>query len=320
MCYKVVLVSLVRRLGRSKYGVAVGALGLAVAVGTTVASAAARVKPIATIRVGTESGMVLSAAGSVWSSDLLLARVVRIDPATNAVVRRIPFAARPFGIAYGAGSLWVGDRSVNVLGRIDPRKNKVVKKIAIGYSSYGVAFGAGSVWVTSEADGTVRRVSPKKNRVVRKIKVGTTPNGVVYAFGSIWVADLGRGAVVRINARTNRVTKRIPVAKADWITPSSDALWASSERGEIVRIDPVRAAVVARINVGSNPLGSAWIGGELWVPNIDSGTVSVIDPQKNAVRTTLTVGSGPLSIASAAGDVWLSNSTDGEIWRVSASQ
>jgi len=46
----------------------------------------------------------------------------------------------------------------------------------------------------------------------------------------------------------------------------------------------------------------------------------VIDPQKNAVRTTLTVGGGPLSIASAAGDVWLSNSTDGEIWRVSASQ
>ena len=144
MCYKVVLVSLVRRLGRSKYGVAVGALGLALAVGTTVASAAARVKPIATIRVGTESGMVLSAAGSVWSSDLLLARVVRIDPATNAVVRRIPFAARPFGIAYGAGSLWVGDRSVNVLGRIDPRENKVVKKIPIGYSSYGVAFGAGA--------------------------------------------------------------------------------------------------------------------------------------------------------------------------------
>ena len=46
----------------------------------------------------------------------------------------------------------------------------------------------------------------------------------------------------------------------------------------------------------------------------------MIDPQKNAVRTTLTVGGGPLSIASAAGDVWLSNSTDGEIWRVSASQ
>ena len=132
MWYKVVVVPIARRVAGSKYGVAVGALLLAAVIGTTVASAATRVKPIATIRVGGESGMVLSAAGSIWSSDLLLARVVRIDPGTNAVVRRIPFAARPFGIAYGAGSVWVADRSVNVLGRIDPRTNKVIKKITIG--------------------------------------------------------------------------------------------------------------------------------------------------------------------------------------------
>jgi YVTN family beta-propeller protein len=320
MWYKVVVVSPARRLAGSKYAIAVGALSVGVAVGTTVASAATRVKPIATVRVGSQSGMVLFAAGSIWSSDLLLARVVRIDPATNSVARRIPFAARPFGIAFGAGSVWVADRSVNVLGRIDPRRNKVVKKIRIGYSSYGVAFGAGSVWVTSEADGTVRRISPKKNRVVAKVKVGTTPNGVVYAFGSIWVADLGRGAVVRINPRTNRVTKRIKVAKADWITPSPDALWVSSEGGEVVRLDPVRGAVVSKVDVGANPLGSAWIGGELWVPNIDAGTISLIDPQKNAVRATLEVGSGPLSIATGGGDVWVSNSSDGVLWRVSASQ
>ncbi len=87
-----------------------------------------------------------------------------------------------------------------------------------------------------------------------------------------------------------------------------------------MRIDPARAAVVARINVGANPLGSAWIGGELWVPNIDAATISVIDPQKNVVRTTVEVGSGPLSIATGSGDVWTSNSNDGELWRVSASQ
>jgi DNA-binding beta-propeller fold protein YncE len=176
------------------------------------------------------------------------------------------------------------------------------------------------VWVTSEADGTLRRVSPKKNRVVAKIKVGTTPNGVVYAFGSIWVADLGRGGVVRIDPKTNRVTKRIKVAKADWITPSLDALWVSSEAGKVVRIDPERVAIAATITVGANPLGSAWIAGELWVPNIDAGTISVIDPKQNLVRTTFEVGKGPLSIVSAAGDAWISNSNDGELWRVNSSQ
>jgi virginiamycin B lyase len=143
---------------------------------------------------------------------------------------------------------------------------------------------------------------------------------VVYAFGSIWVADLGRGAVVRIDPNTNRVTKRIKVAKADWITPSPDALWVSSEAGKVIRIDPARAAIVATITVGANPLGSAWIAGELWVPNIDAGTISVVDAGKNLVRTTFEVGEGPLSIATAAGDAWISNSNDGDLWRVSASQ
>jgi DNA-binding beta-propeller fold protein YncE len=79
-------------------------------------------------------------------------------------------------------------------------------------------------------------------------------------------------------------------------------------------------AVVTTIRVGANPLGSAWIAGELWVPNIDAGTISVVDPKQNLVRTTLDVGEGPLSIASAAGDAWISNSNDGELWRVSSSQ
>ena len=213
-----------------------------------------------------QSGMVLSAAGSIWSSDLLLARVVRIDPATNAVVRRIPFAARPFGVASGAGSVWVADRSANVLTRIDTRTNRVAKRITIGFSSYGAAFGASSVWVTSEADGTVRRISPRTNRVTKTIKVGSGPNGVVYAFGALWVADLGEGSLVRVDVKTNRVTRKIKVAKADWITPSPDALWISSETGQVVRVDPSRGAIVARVRVGKNPLGSAWVGGELWVP------------------------------------------------------
>ena len=108
--------------------------------------------------------------------------------------------------------------------------------------------------------------------------------------------------------------------KADWITASPDALWVSSESGEVVRVDPATGAVVAKIRVGANPLGTAWIKNELWVPNIDDGTLSIVDPEQNAVRTTLAVGKGPLSIGAASGDAWISDSEDGELWRVSSSQ
>jgi len=74
--------------------------------------------------------------------------------------------------------------------------------------------------------------------------------------------------------------------------------------------------VLARIPVGGNPLASAWIGGELWVPNIDDATVSVIDPSTNSVRATFAVGKDPLAIAESGGDAWVSSSFDGELWRI----
>jgi YVTN family beta-propeller protein len=162
----------------------------------------------------------------------------------------------------------------------------------------------------------LRRISPKKNKVVAKIRAGAQPNGVAYAFGAIWVADLAGGHVLKVDVRRNRVVSRFAVPKADWITPSADALWVSTEANEVVRLDPNTGAVLARIRVGANPLGSAWIGGDLWVPNIDDGTVSVIDPATSSVRTTLAVGQQPLSIAESGGDAWVSSSFDGELWRI----
>jgi YVTN family beta-propeller protein len=291
---------------------------LPVALATT-ALAAPGGGPSATVRVGFQSGLLLPAAGSLWTTDLL-SHVVRINPAKSAVTRRVAFGTRPFGLAYGAGSIWVADRSVNTLCRLNPRTNRVTSRIKIGFDSYGLTFGAGSVWVTSEDDGTVRRVSPTTNRVTAKIKVGTTPDGIVFAFGSIWVADLGRGFVVRISPTTNRVTARMPLEKSDWITPSADALWVSSESGFVARVDPASLTVITKIKVGSNPLASAFVGDELWVPNLDGNTISIVDPAANAVRITIPAGQGPLAVAEVADSAWVSSSNDGKVLRISRDQ
>src|SRR3954467_13779328 len=115
-----------------------------------IASASAAPEPVVKIRVGISSGLVLSAAGSGWTGDLISPRVVRIDPAANAITRRVKVGQRPFGLAYGAKSIWVSDRNLGRLTRINPRTGKVQARLKIGISSYGLSFGAGSVWVTSE--------------------------------------------------------------------------------------------------------------------------------------------------------------------------
>ena len=49
----------------------------------------------------------------------------------------------------------------------------------------------------------------------------------------------------------------------------------------------------AQIKVGANPLATAWIGGELWVPSIDADSVSIVDPAANTVRERARPASGP---------------------------
>jgi YVTN family beta-propeller protein len=121
--------------------------------------------------------------------------------------------------------------------------------------------------------------------------------------------------LIRIDPRRNRVERKIKIPSADWITASPDSLWVSSESGRVYRIDPSTMAFKATVTVGANPLASAWIGGALWVPNIESATVSIVDPATNAVRRTLSVGQSPIAVAAAGGAAWVSSETEGDLWR-----
>jgi YVTN family beta-propeller protein len=76
--------------------------------------------------------------------------------------------------------------------------------------------------------------------------------------------------------------------------------------------------VTASVPVGANPLASAVVGGELWVPNIDSNTISVVDTTQNTVSRTIPAGNAPLGVLSTADGVFISMSNDGAVWRFAA--
>ena len=294
--------------------IAIIAAAILVACGTA-SGADAPVK----VHIGVHASFVLSGGGSVWATDPILNRVVRVDPATNRIKARLGVPNYPFGLAFGSGSLWVGSRYGSQVTRFNARTNKRQARIRVGSAPYALAYGAGAVWATNENDGTVSRIGLKRNKVVKTIRVGGKPNGIAVAFGSVWVADYGRGRLIRLSPAKNRVTGRISIPTADWITRSGDSLWVSSETGKVYRVDPASLTLKATVTVGANPLASAVIGGELWVPNIDADTVSVLDTVASSVRRTIDVGKSPIAVASAAGAAWVSSEEEGDLWRLSPS-
>jgi virginiamycin B lyase len=290
-------------------------LAAAVAVIATPAALSSGSASPTKIPIGTTGGILVSAYGSAWTTDLTLDRLIRIDPTAAAVSGKLRLGARPYGLAAGAGSIWVASQAADTVARVNPQTLKVTKRVHIGFDAYAAAFGAGSVWVSLESDGTVVRIDPRRNRVVARIRGFTDPNGLVYAYRALWVSDLGAGRVLRINPRTNRITARIRISKADWITPGAGALWVSSERNRVYRLDPPTGKVTASVRVGANPLASAFVGSKLWVPDIDSNTISVVDPARNLVSQTIPTGNAPLGVLSTPNGVFVSMSNDGAVWR-----
>jgi DNA-binding SARP family transcriptional activator/streptogramin lyase len=107
--------------------------------------------------VGIEAGdgwgplSIATGEGSVWVLTSA-GTLVRMDPETARVLRRIRMAARePAFVAVGAGSVWTANLEDFSVSQIDPQTDKVVRTIPLG--SYtrilcGIAATHDAVWVT----------------------------------------------------------------------------------------------------------------------------------------------------------------------------
>ena len=72
-----------------------------------------------------------------------------------------------------------------------------------------------------------------------------------------------------------------------------------------------RPGAAATITVGTQPIGVASNGTNIYVTNTNS--VSVIDPATNTEPTTITVGTNPEVVAYDGTNIWVTNNDDGSV-------
>ena len=95
------------------------------------------------------------------------------------------------------------------------------------------------------------------------------------------------------------------------------AVWAmSNSQATLMRIDPARNAVVARIKVAYPPETVAAGDGGVWLSNPSDDTVTRIDPRTNKAIATIHVGPSPEGIAVSPGAVWVANAGGPSVSRI----
>ena len=121
----------------------------------------------------------------------------------------------------------------------------------------------------------------------------------------------------KLDAATLPIIKKIPIGgDADWLAIGFGSVWVTvAKNNEVVRVDPVRNIVQARIAADKEPCYGIGIGVDrVWVLNCQSKTLTRINPKTNAVDMHVPVkidDSGEGSIAVDDHYVWYASNEDG---------
>ncbi len=160
-----------------------------------------------------------------------------------------------------------------------------------------------------------------RGTILATVKLPDYTDAALEGFGSMWitVGSYQSTALVRVDLGTNAITDVISLGDPVFGSPgelaiSPEAVWVPKYyENEIDRIDPATDTIVARIHVGTSPVGATYAFGSVWVANSHGGSVSRIDPATNTVIATIPAGypgameAGPWQLAATSDALWVDN-------------
>ena len=222
-------------------------------------------------------------------------------------------------LEHGLGALWAIDVFENRLLRIDPTTDRVVRKISVDPLPSGLALGHGLVWVESQLASTVAGIDPRTGDVVKLARFAggeLWPGGLAVGPAGVWVITGGGNEVSLFDPATMRFRYRMPVAGARTIVAAGRAAWVglAAERS-VARIQDGRISRVdirARAN-GYGPLLA--VGERLWV--VSGATLVGVASDAGAIEGRLHLdGQVDLAAISAGVDVWGVDAEQRELLRL----
>ena len=160
----------------------------------TISRVDARTNEVVATIDGIAATAIAAGAGALWAIDRggpqrgqAKGAIVRIDPRSNLVIRRISLAAGTLNdLAVAAGAIWVTDPFLGVLWRIDPGPPTLAKTVAVSQGSALVDADGQAVWVVNHLDDKVYEIDPHTNAIVRVTTVGA-PQNVTVDSGAAWI-------------------------------------------------------------------------------------------------------------------------------------
>ena len=183
-------------------------------------------------------GGITEGDGSVWIV-VKPATLVRISPATNAIIARFALPSESENPLFADGFIWVSSFGHDALLKVDPASGKIISTTAVGPKPRFLTAGAGSIWTLNQGDGSISRVEEQTGEVTT-IAAGVPGTGGEITFGNgfVW-ATMFDFPITQISPVTNSVVRQWGGAGGDGIRFGLGSIWLSNGQLQTVwRISP----------------------------------------------------------------------------------
>jgi streptogramin lyase len=135
-----------------------------------------------------------------------------------------------------------------------------------------------------------------------------------------WVACKEQARVVRLSLPTGRKTATIGLdGQVIAVAVGFGSVWVLDTGSTLYRVDPHRARVTKRIQLGAAAAYNIWVGaGAVWVADDQGATIVRVSPSSDKVVARISVGDGPADMVFRGSQAWVVTHRDNTIFRIDA--
>jgi class 3 adenylate cyclase/ABC-type transport system substrate-binding protein len=215
-------------------------------------------------------------AGSLWVLRPDVPEVVRLDPSSGAVQKRITIETA-YDMAFGSGAVWISGGPSAQLTRIDTVTNSPATPTKLGGSPGAIGFGNDAAWTTDRQQGLVWKVD-RSGVVVGTYTTGAGAHGPTLSGGVMWVANEDDGSVTGIDVVTGAMQKRHLGHRIRGVVAGPELLVAVDQTFEDdLSLLPNGPVLTMLAQAGGTPLDPAILGGPLWYQLFHTSCISLVN-------------------------------------------
>ena len=213
---------------------------------------------------------------------------------------------QPYDVAFDGANIWSANYEDGTATKVRASDGEILGTFPVGAEPDSIAFDGANMWLANYGDGTVSKLQASDGKNLGTFATGLGPSGLAFDGENMWVANGIDVTVTKLRARDGKNLGTFHVGAGGKMAFDGTYIWVTAGN-TVVRLKE-NGAVDGSFKVGSQPIGIAFDGANIWVANSSDNSVSKLRAKDGTSLGKFAYPGSPYGVAFDGKNIWVSGS------------